>query len=247
MGLFTFFRELKQKRQERAIAKNLKLIQNPKTIREERVGAIEFFNNLTEASLAVPALLKRFDYSLDHSINDTREKESAMEGIFRFGAKALPQVKEHLKQSTKIAWPIKIFQKLGNDAQVVNALEDCLDLHDFDFDRDKIDKNYDILCYLRDYTLPDRGEKLLPLLKALDERVRYATVEVLLKQDLAEDYVQKLERFLTDLSPENSRIHQIVLDAFLQNNWTIHSSDIAAGQNLGQGILVTEKKQLRKA
>lgn len=247
MGLFTFFRELKQKRQERAIAKNLKLIQNPKTIREERVGAIEFFNNLQEANLAVPALLKRFDYSLDHSINDTREKESAMEGIARFGAQALPQVREHLRHSMKIAWPIKIVQKLGTEAEVVDALENCLDLHDFDFDRDKIDKNYDILCYLRDYTLPDRGKKLLPLLKALDERVRYATVEVLLKQDLKDDYVMQLEHFLTDLSPENSRIHQIVLDAFLQNSWTIRSSEITAGQNLGQGILVTEKKQLKRA
>ena len=33
---------------------------------------------------AVKSLLQRFDYSLEHGIRDTREKETAMKGILRF-------------------------------------------------------------------------------------------------------------------------------------------------------------------
>ncbi len=246
MGLFTFFKQLKQKQKERAISKNTKLIQNPKAIREERVSAIEYFKNLGDPKIAVPTLLKRFEYSLDHGINDTREKESTMEGILSFGDKALPFVKEHLIQSTRIAWPIKIFQKLASEDRVASALESCLFLRDFDFDRDKIDKNYDILCYLRDYTLPDKGRSLAPLIEALDERVRFATVEVLLTQGEPE-LLEKLERFLTDTSAENTRVHQVVVDAFVDKGWVTKTLSLADGTQLAPGVFFTKERRLRRA
>lgn len=244
VGIFTFFKQLKQRQKERSVSKNLKIIQNAKAIREERVSAIEYFKNLRDPSVAVPSLLKRFDYSLDHGIHDTREKETAMEGILSFGKTALPYVQEHLTKSTRIAWPIKIIQKLGDDASTIRALESCLYLKDFEFDRDKIDKNYDILCYLRDYKLADHGQKLLGLLDALDERVRFATVEVLISQD-SEDLAKSLEKFISDKSSENTRLHQVVIDAFVDKGWKVHL-DLPDGTPIAPGIVLSPDKRLKR-
>ena len=244
MGIFTFFKQFRQRQKERTIAKNLKTIQNPKAIREERVAAIEYFKGLRDLSLAVPSLLKRFDYSLDHGIYDTREKESAMEGILGFGKDSVPYVIEHLRNSNRIAWPIKVLQKLADEPSVVNALEDCLHLTDFQFDRDKIDKNYDILCYLRDYPVPDKGEKLLGFLDALDERVRFATVEVLLAQN-TDKHSKHLARFVLDTTAENTRLHQIVVDAFLERGWRL-DLDLSPGTALAPGIEYSAERKLRK-
>ena len=240
--MLNYLKQLRRKHLERSIAKNQKTVQNPKAIREERVAAIEFFKNLKDVTVAVPALLKRFEYSLDHGINDTREKESAMEGVLAFGDKALVFVKDHLIRSSRIAWPIKIFHKIGTERQVIEALEACLYIKDFDFDRDKIDKNYDILCYLRDYALPDKGEKLSPLLEALDERVRFGAAEVLITQD-SPVVAEKLEHFLFDTSAENTRVHQAVVEAFLSKGWTIRTDEIPSGA-LPPGLVLNRDRRL---
>ena len=64
MGISEFFGNIKKKRFERAVAKNKKLISNPKAVKEERVAALEYFGEIDEAEIAVPALLQRFNYSL---------------------------------------------------------------------------------------------------------------------------------------------------------------------------------------
>lgn len=244
MGLFQYFKNLKEKHKQRSIAKHSKTIKNPKAIKEERAGAIEFFKNLKDMNAAVPALLKRFDYSLDHGIYDTREKEAAMEGILVHGKEAIPLIRKHLSDSTRIAWPIKLIQKLGEESMVIEALESCLFLSDFEFDRDKIDKNYDVLCYLRDYQLPDQGKKLVPLLDALDERIRFAVAEVLINQEPPQ-YLESMEKFLSDTSAENTRIHQIVLSSFLDKKWATHL-DMPAGSEIVPGVVLQQDKTLRK-
>ncbi|MBI2602120.1 MAG: hypothetical protein HYW48_03610 [Deltaproteobacteria bacterium] len=245
LGILSLYRDLKKKRRERSIAKSLKLIQNPKAIREERASAIEFFKNLDDPQLAVPALLKRFDFSLDHGINDTREKESAMEGILRFKDAALPFVREHLAKSNRIAWPIKILQRLAEEAQTIEALEASLDFGEVDFDRDKVDKNYDVLCYLRDFQLPDQGKKLLRFLSAHDERVRFAVTEVILAQN-AQEVAKHLEPFLLDESAENTRVRQTVIDAYLEKGWILSLPQIPEGP-LAEGVAVSKDRKLKKA
>src|ERR671921_526851 len=98
-----YFDGRKTKRVERAA----KLITNAKAIRDDRWAALEFLaHGLDNAEEALPALLPRFEYSLEHGINDTREKELAMKGIVRQGERAIPYVKEWLQKTSRIAWPI---------------------------------------------------------------------------------------------------------------------------------------------
>src|SRR5690606_16271037 len=158
-------------------------IRNPKAIKETRWEGIDFFKHHPDPAVAVPPLLSRFEYSLEHGINDTREKEACMEGIIRFGEPALPFVSEHLKKTTRIAWPIKILKALGKESQVIDILKESLNFGDIAFDQAQVDKNYDILCYLAEYQLGDFVDRLTHFLKDPDERVRYATCELLIDQE----------------------------------------------------------------
>lgn len=223
VGLFDSIKDFRKNRDDKKIASALAKVKNAKTIREDRVAAIETLKSLKDADAAVPALLQRFEYSLEHGINDTREKESCMEGIVAFGAEALPHVREHLMQTTRIAWPIKLLKALGEESEVIAILKSALDYTDVAFDQAKVDKNYDILCYLRDYQLPGFAKDVAHFLRDPDERVRFAATEVLLEQKDDPTVPPLLEHFVADESPDNIRMRQLTIQAFLSREWKLEN------------------------
>jgi hypothetical protein len=225
VGLFSKFKDYQKGRDEKKISSNLATIRNSKAIKDERVGAIEYFKSLDDASVAVPSLLKRFDYSLEHGINDTREKESCMEGIVAFKGEAIPFVREHLLYTNRIAWPIKILKALGEEQEVVEILKEALNFGDVSFDQAIVDKNFDILCYLYDYKVPNFEEKLAHFLADPDERVRFACAELLIAQD-SPKIPDMLERFLADETADNIRIRKSVVDAFVKHGWVVKNPSV---------------------
>ena len=236
MGLVAKYKGWQESRKTKKIAKAEKLVKNAKAIKEDRWGAIEFLSDLGTPELSVKPLLQRFEYSLEHGINDTREKELAFKGITNCGEGAVPYLKEHLVSTSRIAWPIKVLKELSGDDVVVETLQSALNYGEVSFDQGAVEKNYDILCYLRDYKVPGSSEKLSHFLKDSDERVRFATVEVMIEQ---EDGVipNLLEPFLSDHSTENRRIRQSILKAFIDNGWTLKAPDDFTPQD-GESIVV---------
>lgn len=243
MGIFDKFKRGGGARDEKRIARHTAVIKNAKAIKDDRVAAIEWFSNLDDAGAAVPALLQRFEYSLEHGINDTREKESAMAGILGYGADVLPLVREHLLVTNRIAWPIKVLKALGEESQVADILKSALDFGEVSFDQARVDKNYDILCYLVELKLPGFADKLGHFLNDPDERVRFSAAEVLIEQDDPQ-IPAMLERFLGDESPENTRIRKSVIEAFLKHGWTVQDpGKFPNGQIIGP-LFVTDKGRL---
>lgn len=230
-------------RKERQNARNLKLIRNAKAIREDRWAAIQFFKEHDDPVIAVPALLDRFEYSLEHGINDTREKEAAMEGILTFKDAAIPIVRERISTTTRIAWPIKALKNLSSEEVVVQGLISALNFGEVAFDQDQVDKNYDVLCYLRDYKLPNEVSRLSHFLKDTDERVRFACCEFLVEQD-DPSVAGLVEPFLADSSSENLRLRQATIEAFLTRGWKVKDvSRFPNGQIVGN-ISVNQNGQV---
>ena len=224
MGIFSWYSDYKDKSAERYIQKSIKVIKNSKSIRDERLIAIQFFREHPNPEIAIPALLQRFEYSLEHGINDTREKENCMEGILTFGDGAIPLVQEHLMKTMCIAWPIKIIKQLCHSPDaVVSVLLEALDYTDVMFSEAKVDKNYDILCYLVDYKKPGLSQKVAHFLNDPDERVRFAAAEVMMEQDDPE-VRELLERFIPDESAENRRLHQAVSELFAKKGWAVQKN-----------------------
>jgi hypothetical protein len=242
LKLLNKFKKIREKSRQRTIQKQAKLVNNSKAIKEERLAAIEFFSNLNDATIAVPNLLARFKYSLEHSINDSREKENALAGIINFGEKAIPFLRENILKSEQIAWPVKVLEKIGTQDDIKTILWDCLDLEDVSLDSKKIDKNYDILCYLRDFKLPNSGENLLFMLDVHDERIRFATTEILLKQN-EESIYRTLEKFITDEKTENTRIRQAILKHFAEIKRKIYDkTSLKIGPLIGNYFLAEDYK-----
>ncbi|MEZ4743616.1 MAG: HEAT repeat domain-containing protein [Bdellovibrionota bacterium] len=133
----------------------------------------------------------------------------------------VPMIQEHLISTSRIAWPIKALNRLASEEMLVEVLKSCLDFGEVAFDQAKIDKNYDILCYLLDYSLPGYARELAHFLSYHDERVRFAAVEVLVEQEGDGEVADILEPYLTDVSSENTRIHQAAVEAFVKHKWPI--------------------------
>lgn len=245
MGIWDSFKNFSSGRQEKKIEKATRLIKNPKAIKEDRLHALEYFKGHEDAAAAVPALLQRFEYSLEHGINDAREKEMAMEGIMRHKDAAIPLVQEHLKVSTRIAWPIKVLTKIAMEDTVVRILLNCLNYEDVSFDQAIVDKNYDILCYLADYKVAGMADKLSHFLKDPDERVRFAAVEVIIRLD--ETGIDKLlEHFISDESSENRRLRAAVIDAFVHRRWQVSDPKKFGEAPIAEGVFVTKQGYLER-
>ena len=244
MGLFDFIKNLGGS-PESKIQKAGEMVKNAKAIKDDRTAAIEYLaHDVADAEKAVKALLPRFEFSLEHGINDTREKETAMEGIVRHRDAALPFVLEHLKGTTRIAWPIKILKALGNsDDHVIECLIGTLEYADVSFDQAKTDKNYDILCHLADYKKSGLKEKISHFLKDPDERVRYAAAEVLMEQDI-DEVGEALENLMRDENPDNSRIRQTVVRKYLEQNWTVRKPEAFTNRQVIGPVYVNEQNRL---
>lgn len=215
MGLISQIKNFFENRRQKTLEKNQKTIKNPKAIKEDRLAAIEYFASHNDSKIATKALLQRFNFSLEQGIQDGREKQKVLDAILAFGDEALEPTIEHLKSSHSIAWPVKIISKLATREELRDALWSSLAFGDIDFSAELVNKNYDILCYLRSQTLVDKGEKLFQFLKAHDERLRLAAVEAILHQD-EEEHFQRLEELLLDNSPENIRIKQAIAEKFIE-------------------------------
>ncbi len=237
--MFQKLKEYFSSRKDKRIEKAGKLIKNAKAIREDRWAALEYLaEGVKEAELAIPNLLPRFEYSLEHGINDTREKELALQGISRFGEAAVPFVRSWLQHTTRIAWPIKVLKELGKDEDVVACLKAALNYNDVSFDQAAVDKNYDVLCYLREYQVGEALDQLVHFLHDPDERVRYAAAELLISQQKSETIKGSLEPFLKDESSENRRIRQAVIQAFLENKWKISQPELFPNGQIVPGLVV---------
>lgn len=245
VGIFDKWKDYKETRRVKRIESNKNLIRRDKVAKEERAAAIEFFCDLSDSTIAVPALLKRFDFSADNGIVDTREKERALDGITSRGSEAVPLIIDHLKNSTRIAWPVKALSKLVEEKEVAETLHSCLDYGDVSFDQAKVDKNYDLLCYLADYKLHGLSEKLSHFLNVHDERVRYAAAELLVLQD-DKEVPTLLEKFTYDESEENRRLKKTVFEAFSEKGWKLSNPEKGA-ETSPAGFRVSKEGLVSKA
>ncbi len=248
MWLTDKIRSFNERRAQNRIKHCLKVVSNSKAIKEERMAAIGFFADMNDPSVAIPALLSRFEYSLEHGINDTREKELAMRGIVKYQPEEiLPFLQAHLKQTTRIAWPMKVlFDVVHDEEKIVEVLLSLLNYSDISFDQAAVDKNYDILCYLADYKSDIITDKIRVFLNDVDERVRFACIEVILNQNLDDSIKEYLEPFLMDSSVENRRIRIAVIDLFISRGWKVSDVKKFESVTFDDNVFLTKKGKFEK-
>lgn len=127
MGLFDFFRKSSAgpAEQERLLARHAERVLDKSSMGLDRRQSIDYLIALGTED-AWRALLPRYNFSVDSSINDREDKNLIFDAIVNAGESAVEPVKEFLRKTTAVNWPIKMLQKLLDEKDFVGVLVEVL-------------------------------------------------------------------------------------------------------------------------
>jgi hypothetical protein len=178
MGLLDFFRKQDSSTPKAADPKELarltrivgnKLAQDYD--RQEAIGVLSAMANADGAR----ALLKRFDFSMEPSITDQDEKESAAQGVVGAGESALPPLRDYCTRAESVTWPIRILRQIVSAEQLVDELIELLEQFDTEYVRNPEPK-IQLINALEEFASEPVRLAVEPFLLDVNENVRFHAV-----------------------------------------------------------------------
>jgi hypothetical protein len=168
---------------------------------------------------ALYGLMRRFGMMYDKTIEDEQEKEWVFEMLVEKGAKVLPALKRYIASADSISWPLRILDKVidGREGRI-EVIAEALGRHEPGYERDPT-KKIQLLTHLGGLKHDSVPPLVAPYLEDMDEGVRYACVETLLKQ--ADENVARLP-LIDQLAKEDSlRLRIRIADGFSELGWAV--------------------------
>jgi hypothetical protein len=165
------------------------------------------------------ALMRRFGMMYDKTIEDEQEKEWVFEMLVEKGGAVLPALKRYLAVAESISWPLRLLDKVvdGKEGRI-DVIAEVLERHEPGYERDPT-KKIQLLTHLGSLKHARVPSLALPYLEDMDEGVRYAALEALIRQgDEAAARTQLLDLF----AKENSlRLRIRIADGFAELGWSV--------------------------
>ena len=216
MGLFDLLS--KDKRDERARSRNIQQAVNKYAQSADRMKALDALAD-DGSEEALYGLLKRFGMMYDKSIEDEQEKEWVFDTLVTKARSAIPPVKKYLFSAESISWPLRVLDKIALDVnEEIAILQEVLERHEPGYERDPT-KKIQLLTHLAGLKHARVPALCAPYLTDMDEGVRYAGVEALLKQgDEAAARVPLLDLFVKE---ESLRLRLRIADGFAELGWPV--------------------------
>jgi hypothetical protein len=231
MGVFDLF--AKDKRDERTRAKHLAKAIDKYAQSIDRMKALEAL--AADGSVeALYGLLRRFGVMYDKTIDDEQEKEWVYDALCAAGVKALPAVKKYLGTAESVSWPLRVLEKIasGRDQELA-VVEEILARHEPGYERDPT-KKIQLLTHLGLLKHPRSAGLAAPYLKDMDEGVRYAAIEALIRQ---KDEATAREPLLEVLATEESlRLRRKIAEGFADLGWQVGDRRAAVQARLPEGF-----------
>jgi hypothetical protein len=168
---------------------------------------------------ALYALMKRFGMMYDKSIEDEQEKEWVFDMLVEKGAAVLPALKKYMLSADSISWPLRLLDKVidGKEGRI-DVIAAVLERHEPGYERDPT-KKIQLLTHLAGLKHPRVPALVGPYLTDMDEGVRYAGVEALLKQgDEAAGREPLLDLFAKE---ESLRLRIRIADGLAELGWPV--------------------------
>ena len=232
MGLLEFFS--KEKREERALQNFIRRATHKYLQSPERYRAMEALaNNGSDAALY--GLLCRFGVVYDKSIEDEQEKEWAFDTIAAKGAAALPAVKRYLRSAESVSWPLRLLSKVASKEEEFAIVQEVLAEHEPGYERDPT-KKIQLLRHLSQMKDPTAPSLVVPYLTDMDEGVRFASVESLLRlknEEVARDAL--LQLFVSD-TEESLRLRIRIAEGFAELGWLVQAHRSGVEKKLPEGF-----------
>ena len=208
----------KDGRDQRAREKNAARAINKYMQSPDRMKALQALRD-DGSDDALYALMKRFGMMYDKTIEDEQEKEWVFELLVEKGAAVLPALKRYVASADSISWPLRLLDKVidGREGRI-DVIAEVLERHEPGYERDPT-KKIQLLTHLAGLKHARVPALCAPYLADMDEGVRYAAVEALLKQgDEAAARTPLLDTFAKE---ESLRLRIRVADGFAELGWAV--------------------------
>jgi hypothetical protein len=217
MGILDLFS--KQGRTERARAGHIKGAVNKYAQSADRFRDLQALRD-DGSEEALYGLLRRFGMMYDKTIEDEQEKDWVFEVLVEKGATILPAIKKYLAAADSISWPLRLLDKVAEREVELETLKEILARHEPGYERDPTKKiqllNH--LAGLKDKRVPPL---VAPYLGDMDEGVRYAAVEALVRQGDEAAAAGPLLDQLVKPEEDSLRIRLQIGDGFADLGWTL--------------------------
>jgi hypothetical protein len=218
MGMFDLFS--KDGREQRARDKNAAAAINKYKQSPDRMKAMQALRD-DGSPEALYALIRRFGMMYDKTIEDEQEKEWVFEMLVGKGAVVLEPLKKYMLAADSISWPLRLLDKIvdaQDKAQRIDVIAEVLSRHEPGYERDPT-KKIQLLNHLATLKHARVPAIVLPYLTDMDEGVRYAAIETLLRQgDEAAARQPLLDYFVKE---DSLRLRILIADGFAELGWVL--------------------------
>lgn len=220
MGFFGLFGKKKSALEKHAERTANKRAQHPDRWESiQALGKIATSGEGEERSLAVAALLERFTFVTDPSINDGEEKDAAFRWICDAGeAVALAPIRKALRKHESLSWPLKCLEALISEGEVVEEMLALLSDMGTEYQRDP-QRKLQLLGTLEQRTHPKIAQSVAPFFEDVNETARFHAVGAALAQDEASEVVPQLVAALAE--EDSVRVKLRILEAMADHGWSI--------------------------
>jgi hypothetical protein len=184
----------------------------------------EAIDELAKAGTAEAAegLLRRFTFTMEPSITDQDEKESAAEGIVAAGEAAIEPIRRYCARAESLTWPLKILRRVVPADKIAEELLALLDEFDVEYMRNPEPK-IQLISVLEEYPGEPVRVAVEPFLTDVNETVRFhAAVTVFAMNDGRS--VPALVKALPE--EESLRVKNRIATGLVDKGWPV-SKDLA--------------------
>jgi HEAT repeat protein len=217
MGILDVFS--KQNRVERARASAIKKAVSKFDQSVDRFKALQTLRD-DGSEDALYGLMRRFGMMYDKSIEDEQEKDWVFEVLSEKGTAILPALEKYLLMAESISWPLRLLDKVADRETELAILRKVIERHEPGYERDPT-KKIQLLNHLAAMKDPRVPPLLGPYLKDMDEGVRYAAVEALVRQADASVAVAPLVDQFVSADEDSLRIRRQVAEGFADLGWVV--------------------------
>lgn len=193
---------------------------------------------------ALYGLMRRFGIMYDKTIEDEQEKEWVFEVLIEKGATVLPPLKKYMFSAESISWPLRVLDKTANKEQALEILKQVLERHEPGYERDPT-KKIQLLNHLSGFKDAEVPALVVPYLADMDEGVRYAAVEALVRQGNEELAREPLLQLFVSPEEDSLRVRIQIADGFATTGWTVTGHREAVQERLPEQFSIDRDGRIK--
>ncbi len=213
MGLFDFLRGRGSSGPD-SLQKHAERVLDKRAMSPDRFASIEYLCKVGTDE-AWRALLPRFNFVVDPTITDREEKQFIIEHISEAKETAVEPVKDFLRKSQAVNWPLKMLRALLPTEAFVGELIDVLSGEETTYQKNAERKNQTIIA-LEDCPDPRVADAVAPFLDDVSEDTRFHALRTLLAQD---DPKSAAPMFALLVRDDSMRIRTNLAEGLTEKAW----------------------------